>query len=86
MIIITKPEASQESLRQLVADIEAQGLKTTVVVGTEKTIVGVVGDTRRHDDDRRLGHPTTSRACARTGSSSFSKPSERPVFRSSPRS
>ena len=57
MIIITKPEASQESLRQLVAEIEAQGLKTTVVVGTEKTIVGVVGDTRRLDDDRLLGHP-----------------------------
>ncbi|MDY4163218.1 MAG: 3-deoxy-7-phosphoheptulonate synthase, partial [Sutterella sp.] len=33
------------------------GLKTTVVVGTEKTIIGVIGDTRRLDDNQLLGNP-----------------------------
>lgn len=56
MIIIVRQEASQEAVKGLIQEIEAQGLKTTVVVGTEKTIVGVVGDTRRLDDDRLLGN------------------------------
>ncbi len=56
MIIIVRQEASQEAVTGLIQEIEAEGLKTTVVVGTEKTIVGVVGDTRRLDDDRLLGN------------------------------
>lgn len=56
MIIIVRQEASQEAVKGLIQEIEAQGLKTTVVVGTEKTIVGVVGDTRRLEDDRLLGN------------------------------
>ncbi len=56
MIIIVREEASQEAVKGLIQEIEAEGLKTTVVVGTEKTIVGVVGDTRRLDDDRLLGN------------------------------
>lgn len=56
MIIIVRQEASQEAVKGLIQEIEAQGLKTTVVVGTEKTIVGVVGDTRRLDDNRLLGN------------------------------
>ena len=56
MIIIVRQEASQEAVKGLIQEIEAEGLKTTVVVGTEKTIVGVVGDTRRLDDDRLLGN------------------------------
>lgn len=56
MIIIVRQEASQEAVKGLIQEIEGEGLKTTVVVGTEKTIVGVVGDTRRLDDDRLLGN------------------------------
>ena len=56
MIIIVRQEASQEAVKGLIQEIEAEGLKTTVVVGTEKTIVGVVGDTRRLDDNRLLGN------------------------------
>ena len=56
MIIIVHQDASQASVKGLINDIEAQGLKTTMVVGTEKTIVGVVGDTRLLDDDRLLGN------------------------------
>lgn len=56
MIIIVREEASQEAVKGLIQEIEGEGLKTTVVVGTEKTIVGVVGDTRRLDDDRLLGN------------------------------
>lgn len=56
MIIIVRQEASQEAVKGLIQEIESEGLKTTVVVGTEKTIVGVVGDTRRLDDDRLLGN------------------------------
>ena len=57
MIIIVRSWSSQDDVRQLIATIEAEGLATTVVVGTEKTIVGVVGDTRRLDVDRLLVNP-----------------------------
>lgn len=56
MIIIVHQDASQASVTGLINDIEAHGLKTTMVVGTEKTIVGVIGDTRLLDDDRLLGN------------------------------
>lgn len=36
MIIIVREEASQEAVKGLIQEIEAEGLKTTVVVGTEK--------------------------------------------------
>ncbi len=57
MIIIVKPGAGAEAVRELVESVHARGLKTSVVVGTEKTIVGVIGDTRRLDDDQLLGNP-----------------------------
>ena len=55
MIIIVKQNAREEAVRSLIAAIEAQGLKTSTVVGTEKTIIGVIGDTRRLDDNQLLG-------------------------------
>ena len=57
MIIIVKPGAGAEAVREFVESVHARGLKTSVVVGTEKTIVGVIGDTRRLDDDQLLGNP-----------------------------
>ena len=47
MIIIVKPGAGAEAVRELVESVHARGLKTSVVVGTEKTIVGRTGRLNR---------------------------------------
>ena len=60
MIIIVKQGAQPTQVQDLIDSVHAQGLKTTVVVGTEKTIIGVIGDTRRLDDDQLLGNPIVS--------------------------
>ena len=57
MIIIVKQGAQPTQVQDLIESIHVHGLKTTVVVGTEKTIIGVIGDTRRLDDNQLLGNP-----------------------------
>ena len=57
MIIIVKPGAEPAQVQDLVEFVHARGLKTSVVTGTEKVIIGVVGDTRLLDEDQLLGHP-----------------------------
>lgn len=57
MIIIVKQHAADAEVRSLISEVESQGLKTSVVVGTEKTIIGILGDTRRLDDERLLLNP-----------------------------
>ena len=44
MIIIMKPNASQEAVNTMTTTIESRGLKAHLSVGTQVTIVGVVGD------------------------------------------
>ncbi|MFO0754802.1 MAG: 3-deoxy-7-phosphoheptulonate synthase, partial [Thermodesulfovibrionales bacterium] len=46
-IIVLKPEASEEALRHLLKKLESRGLKANVSQGTERTIVGVIGDTSK---------------------------------------
>ena len=57
MIIIVRQGAEPSQIRDLIESVHAQGLKTSVVTGTEKTIIGVIGDTRRLDEDRLLCTP-----------------------------
>ena len=51
MVIIVKPEAKEEQIQDLMHWIEAQGLRTHVSTGDYTTIIGVIGDTSRLDDD-----------------------------------
>lgn len=44
-IIVLKPDASEEALRHLVKKLESKGLAVNISRGTERTIVGVIGDT-----------------------------------------
>ena len=44
MIIIMKPNASEEAVKKVTNLIEAKGLQAHLSKGAEVTIVGVVGD------------------------------------------
>jgi 3-deoxy-7-phosphoheptulonate synthase len=46
-IIVLKPDASEEALRHIIKKLESKGLKAHVSKGTERTIIGVIGDTSR---------------------------------------
>jgi 3-deoxy-7-phosphoheptulonate synthase len=46
-IIVLKPGATKEELNRIVRKLEHRGLKTTISKGTERTIVGVIGDTSK---------------------------------------
>lgn len=47
MIVVMESGASTEQVDATVAEIEAQGLRPHVIVGTERTIIAVVGDERK---------------------------------------
>jgi 3-deoxy-7-phosphoheptulonate synthase len=46
-IIVLKPDATDDALRHLLKKLESKGLKAHVSKGTERTIVGVIGDTSK---------------------------------------
>ena len=50
-IIVLKPEISDEQIEKLVKKLEAKGLKPHVSKGTERTIIGVIGDTSKVTED-----------------------------------
>ena len=47
MIVVMKKEASRQDISHLVERVESLGLKAHVIVGTERTVVAVVGDDRK---------------------------------------
>lgn len=49
MVIVLKPEATQEKLNQLIKWVRAQGLDVHMSVGTNITILGLVGDVSNVD-------------------------------------
>lgn len=49
MVIILKPNVSQKEIDRLIIELEKEGVKVNLVVGTEVTILGLVGDTRKVD-------------------------------------
>ena len=51
MVIIIKRDAKEERIRDLIHWIEAQDLRTHVSTGDYSTIIGVIGDTSKLDED-----------------------------------
>ncbi|AGX41693.1 3-deoxy-7-phosphoheptulonate synthase [Clostridium saccharobutylicum] len=49
MIVILKQKASQEEVAKLTKQLEAKGVIVNPVIGTEKSILGLVGDTTKID-------------------------------------
>ncbi len=46
MIIILRPEATEEEVQQVIERVESEGLKTHISRGVERTIIGAIGDER----------------------------------------
>lgn len=55
MIIIVKQGANEERIQDLIHWIESQNLITHVSKGEYTTIVGVIGDTSKLDEDLIMG-------------------------------
>ena len=49
MIIVFKPKTTDEDVQKIVKQVEDKGLTTHIVVGTETTICGVIGDVTKVD-------------------------------------
>ena len=45
MIIVLKPNTSEENITRVENQVKARGLDTHIVRGTEMTIIGCIGDT-----------------------------------------
>ena len=52
MIVIMKPHTQEEQIRVLAQNIEDKGLRTHIVFGDYQTIIGIIGDTRRIDEQQ----------------------------------
>lgn len=46
-IIVLKQDATEEDLRHIIKKLESRGLKVHISKGTERTIIGVIGDTSK---------------------------------------
>lgn len=51
MIIVMKPTASKESVERVIECLKARGLQIDEIVGTQKTVLGLVGDTAAVDEE-----------------------------------
>ncbi|MFZ5906301.1 MAG: 3-deoxy-7-phosphoheptulonate synthase [Nitrospirota bacterium] len=50
-ILVLKPGATEEQLRHIIKKLEGRGLQANVSKGTERTIIGVIGDTSKISED-----------------------------------
>lgn len=46
-IIVLKPTATEEDIRRIVKKLESRGLGVNISKGTERTVIGVIGDTSK---------------------------------------
>ena len=46
MIVVMRRDAKEEDIQHMVKHVEAAGLKPTVLRGTERTVIAVIGDER----------------------------------------
>ncbi|HUG27764.1 MAG TPA: 3-deoxy-7-phosphoheptulonate synthase [Gemmatimonadales bacterium] len=64
MIIVLKPEATKEQADELLARIAALGLKPLYMPGSERTVLGALGDERILESLHLDGHPLVERVQA----------------------
>lgn len=50
-IIVLKPDISEEQIEKIIKKLELKGLKPHISKGTERTIIGVIGDTSKITED-----------------------------------
>ncbi|MCS7164644.1 MAG: 3-deoxy-7-phosphoheptulonate synthase [Thermodesulfovibrio sp.] len=50
-IIVLKPDISEEQIEKIIKKLELKGLKSHISKGTERTIIGVIGDTSKITED-----------------------------------
>ncbi len=58
MIVVMKPEATEEHVKSLIERVEAAGCKTHTIIGEGRTVIGVIGDGTtldRHQIGRMIG-------------------------------
>jgi 3-deoxy-7-phosphoheptulonate synthase len=46
-IIVLRPSATEDELRRIVKKLEGRGLRANISKGTERTVIGVIGDTSK---------------------------------------
>jgi 3-deoxy-7-phosphoheptulonate synthase len=46
-IIVLKPSATEDDLKRIVKKLESRGLRANISKGTERTVIGVIGDTSK---------------------------------------
>src|SRR5213592_2966264 len=46
MIVVMKPDATQVHIDHMIERIDAMGLKSHVIVGTERTVIAAIGEKR----------------------------------------
>ncbi len=50
-IIVVRPDTPEENIRHILKRLESKGLKVTVLQGTERVVIGVIGDTTKVTED-----------------------------------
>ena len=54
MIVVMKKDASDEEVRNIVERVESLGLKSHVIVGTERTVIAAIGENANRPRSRCL--------------------------------
>jgi len=49
MVVVMHPDATKEQVQLVVTRVREMGLKDHVIVGTDLTVVAVIGDDRKKD-------------------------------------
>jgi len=61
MIVVVRPEASEEDIQKLVQTIESAGLEAVLLRGEKRNVIAAIGDKRDMDRDRLLASPAVER-------------------------
>ena len=57
-IIVMRPGATSKDLRNIVKKLEHKGFKATISKGTERTVIGVIGDTSKVTEEESSSFET----------------------------
>jgi 3-deoxy-7-phosphoheptulonate synthase len=63
MIVVMKPGSGPQQVEHVVKLVREMGLKDHVIVGTERTVVAVIGDDRFKDKSRLETVDASTRSC-----------------------